>query len=730
MGANNPEALTELTTQVAVIGGGLSGVCAAVASARLGADTVLVQDRPVLGGNASSEVRMHICGAASGHHRFGRETGIVEEIRLEDAFRNPHDRYPQKDWMLYEFVRREPRLTLWLNTRGGERVECAADGSIERVFCRQAHTEKAFWLRADLFIDCSGDGGVAARAGAEFRMGREARSEFDESLAPEQADRCVLGSSLMFEASDLGRPVPFVPPPWAKDFPTDESLPLRHHRLSITPERGIARGFWWIEFGGRMDTIADDEEIRDELIAVLFGVWDHLKNHGDHGIGNYVLDWIGAVPGKRESRRFIGDYILRQQDIEQQVLFADRVAFGGWPIDLHPPDGIYSPEPACEQHYPNDFYSIPFRSLYSGNVPNLLFAGRNISASHVALGSTRVMGTCAVLGQAVGTAAALCVRHDLVPRALGEQRMGGLQQQLLHDDCYLIGLKREDADDLAPRARITASSVAALAMVTGQDRVAVPPTLVQGFVASESRLDSAGLFLMSAGEGPARAQVRLFRSESLKLFRPGEPLAEGVVAAPPGEFAGRRMTVELGAELEPGGFYFLELTPEEPMVWFASSEEPPGTQAARWDEKQERWERLHGTFRFRLTPTHHPFGAGNVASGIARPEDEPHLWISEPGLPQWLEFEFDQPTTVGRMHVTFDTDLGRKFITSTPATCVKCYRLDCWTGDGWQTAFEESENHQRHRRHTFGPVTATRYRLTVLETWGAAEARIYEVRMY
>lgn len=729
MGANDPGALTELTTQVAVIGGGLTGVCAAIASARLGAETVLVQDRPVLGGNSSSEVRMHICGAASGHHRFGRETGIIEELRLENARRNPYDRTPRWDWILWEFVGREPNLTLWLNTRAGEEVEAGSDGCIERVLCRQAHTEKVFWLRAEVFIDCSGDGGMGARAGAEFRMGREARSEFDESLAPEHSDRCVLGSSLMFEVRDVGRPVSFAPPAWAKKFPTDDDVPFRHHDVRVRDDgTGLAKGFWWIEFGGRMDTVAEDEAIRDELIAVLFGIWDHIKNHGDHGAENYVLDWIGAVPGKRESRRFMGDYILRQQDIERSTLFPDRVAYGGWPIDLHPPDGIYSPEPACEQHYPDDFYSIPFRSLYSKNVPNLLFAGRNISASHVALGSTRVMGTCAVLGQAVGTAAALAVRRSLRPRELGGGHIGELQQQLLLDDCYLTGAKRDDPDDLAPKARITASSVAAVEMVTGEDRVAIPPAFVQGFVACENRLDSVALFLASAGDRPAKAQVRLHRSESLKFFRSLEVLAESPVTVRAG--SPDWLTVRLGAELEPGGFYFLEVRAEGPLVWLASSEELPGTQTARWDEKHERWERRRGTFRFRLTSAHHLYRAENVVSGVTRPENEPNLWISEAGLPQWLEFQFDEPTVVSEIQVIFDTDLSRKFITTTPETCVKHYRLEWWDGKAWQAVFEECDNHQRHRRHTFDPVTSSRYRLTVLATWGADEARIYEVRMY
>ncbi len=721
----------EVSTQVAVVGGGLSGVCAAIASARLGAETVLVHDRPVLGGNSSSEIRMHICGGASGQHRFGRETGIIEELRLENAFRNPYDRPPLWDWVLWEFVRRELKLTLWLGTHAGEQVELTADGAIQRVLCRQAHTEKTFWLAADLFVDCSGDCGMAVRAGAEFRMGREARREFDESMAPEEADACVLGSSLMFEVRDLGRPVPFAPPSWAKEFPADDDLPFRHHALrDPTGGHGVAKGFWWIEFGGRVDTIADDEAIRDELISILFGIWDHIKNHGDHGAENYLLDWVGAVPGKRESRRLMGDYVLRQSDVEGRVLFPDRVAYGGWPIDLHPPDGIYSPEPACEQVYLDDFYSIPFRCLYSRKIPNLLFAGRNISASHVVLGSTRVMGTCAVLGQAVGTAAALAVRQHLRPRELGNEHVAELQQQLLRDDCYIIDLRRDDPDDLARGARITASSVRAVEMVANDASPAVlgpGRKVAQGFLAAGNRLDAVEL-LLSAPEGPVEVHCRLCRSDGLKLYRPKDTLAEVELTVASGEPCW--VSVEMNVELDPGYPYFIELEGDGGTRWNRSALELPGTQTARWDEKDKRWQRAHGTFCFRLRPEHLLFRPEYVVSGISRPEEEPHLWISQAPLPQWLEFEFDELTTVGELNVTFDTDLTRQFPTATPAICVRHYRLEGLKGDTWQTVFEEAANHQRHRRHTFPPVTADRYRLTVLEMWGASEARICEVRLY
>ena len=450
-----------------VIGGGMSGVCAAVAAARRGCRTALVQDRPVLGGNSSSEIRMHVCGAD--HVNDGqarRETGILEELRLANLVRNPQNSPSMWDLLLYEWVTREPGIDLYLNTLALEPVMAGAT-RIEAVRARQLASELEFTLEGTLFADCSGDGQVGAQTGANFRRGREACDEFGESLANEKADRFSLGSSILFMARDMGRPMPFAKPDWANTYPTDESLAHRGH--------GRYRfGYWWIEWGGMLDTIKDNDRIRGELMKIALGVWDHIKNHGEHGAENWALEWIGFVPGKRESRRFLGDYVLRQQDLEEGRVFEDEVAYGGWPIDTHPIGGINAREKPCTQiNVP--LYSIPLRSLYSRNIENLFFAGRNMSATHIAFASTRVMSTCAVMGQAVGTAAAVCVRRGLTPRAAATEGIADVQQALLADGCYLLGGRNTDPDDLAKSARVTASgSSAGMEPVSVIDGVARP----------------------------------------------------------------------------------------------------------------------------------------------------------------------------------------------------------------------------------------------------------------
>ena len=444
--------LTEhrLQADVVVAGGGAAGVPAALAAARQGASVVLIQDRSILGGNASSDVRMHIVGAdVHGKRPHARESGIIEELRLEDAVRNPQRSPHGWDQALYDAVVSEPKITLLLNTVvDGVRM---ADGPrIAAVHASRPSIEEHYWIEAPLFIDCTGDGRLGAEAGAEFRMGREGRAEYGEDRAVAMADNHTLGSSILFMARQYDRPMPFQKPAWARTFRCAD-LPFR-------PHNSFEYGYWWSEWGGQFDTIKDNDRIRHELVRIAYGVWDHIKNSGDHpSSANWALEWVGAIPGKRESRRFLGPHMLTQADVESGRRFPDEVAYGGWPIDQHPPEGIDSPERPCDQPQV-PLYAIPLGCLYSRNIANLFMAGRNISATHVAFASTRVMATCAVMGQAVGTAAALCAQQYLLPADLQGAAMTALQQALLRADAYLLGARNADPLDLARCAAVTASS--------------------------------------------------------------------------------------------------------------------------------------------------------------------------------------------------------------------------------------------------------------------------------
>jgi hypothetical protein len=441
----------------AVIGGGMAGICASIAAARSGSRVVLVHDRPVLGGNASSEIRLWILGATShmgNNNRWAREGGIMEEILVENLYRNPEGNPVIFDTILLERISLEANITLLLNTSVFE-VTKLDDENIESInaFCSQNQT--MYQVKAPLFADASGDGVVGFLAGAAFRMGAEPASEFNEKFAPSKEYGELLGHSIYFYSKDAGQPVRYKAPAFAlKDI---ASIP----RYKTFNAKDYGCRLWWIEYGGRLDTVLETETIKWELWKVVYGVWDHIKNSGEFPEAeNLTLEWVGTIPGKRESRRFEGDYMLIQQDIVEQRTHDDAVAYGGWSIDLHPADGVFSEKPGCNQWHSKGIYQIPYRCLYSSNIRNLFLAGRIISASHVAFGSTRVMATGGLVGQAVGTAASLCRTRSLSPRELLHKGMiADLQQQLLRNGVFIPGVELKDGNIITEAELMVSSTL-------------------------------------------------------------------------------------------------------------------------------------------------------------------------------------------------------------------------------------------------------------------------------
>jgi hypothetical protein len=470
------ERFEEKTFDVVVVGGGMSGLCAALEAARDGANTALIHARPVLGGNASSEVRVHISGA---DHSLEKpdyaESGILYELMLENKARNANFSYSTWDLVLYEKVKAQENLTVFFNT---VMYDCETeDDRITSVYCVQETTEMRYKFTAPLFVDATGNGTLGYYAGAEYRQGSESKAETGEIDAPEQPNNERMGNTIFFRARDMGHPVKFTPPAFAKKY-TEEDLRFRMHsavhKVDFSgckdPEkneacggvsaRGVDYGYFWIELmGDKDDIITDYENIRDDLVAALYGVWDHIKNGGDHGAENHALEWVGMLPGTRESRRLIGDYLLDETDILDNKIFEDAVCYGGWCVDLHTAHGLLDlhRHPSGDVRFFDGVYTIPYRSYYSKNISNLFMAGRNISTTKLGLCSTRIIGCCAIGGQAVGAAAALCAKYGCLPRELSPH-MRELQQLILKNDGFLPGFKNEDESDIARGASFTASS--------------------------------------------------------------------------------------------------------------------------------------------------------------------------------------------------------------------------------------------------------------------------------
>lgn len=437
-----------------VVGGGMSGICTAISAARHGLKTALVQDRSVLGGNASSEMRVHVNGAGrGGNFQNAIESGIILELLLANKKVNPQNSYHVFDKILWEKVNFQENLSLFLNTTMTD-VE-TKDNKITKITCRQLNTETQYTFTGEYFADTTGDGTLSALAGAEFTIGHEARSTYDESLAPEEANHHVMGSSVLFSMVNTGEPTPFKRPDWAYKY-TKEMLGKRG-----IPE--LTHGYWWIELDGE---ISQSQYIQDELNKYVYGVFDYIKNSGEfpkEDTENLAIDWISTIAGKRESRRIYGDYVLNQRDIDESKRFPHAIGYGGWTMDDHTVGGITAQSDPQNRgtiwHQVDDIYTIPYECIYSRNIENLYIGGRCFSASHMAMSSARVMGTGAILGQAAGTAAAIAFREKITPRDV-IKHIDELQQTLIRDDCYIPGIVAQDKDDLATNqpCTITASS--------------------------------------------------------------------------------------------------------------------------------------------------------------------------------------------------------------------------------------------------------------------------------
>lgn len=464
--------IESLTADLVIVGGGLAGTCCAVTAAREGLRVVLVQDRPVLGGNASSEVRLWALGATShmgNNNRWAREGGVIDEILVENMWRNPEGNPILFDSILLELVKKEPSIALLLNTAVHE-LDMRDKETIERVRGYNSQNQTLYEMEAPLFVDASGDGILGFLSGAEFRIGAESATEFGEAMAPSEPEHALLGHSLYFYSRDAGRPVKYVPPAFAlQDI---EKIPrYRDIRVSDSGCR-----LWWLEYGGALDTVDQTEEIKWELWSVAYGVWNYIKNSGKFpDAENLTLEWMGTIPGKRESRRFVGDFTLTQNDIVQQTSFEDAVSFGGWAIDLHPAEGVFSAQPGCTQWHSKGVYQIPYRTMYSRNIRNLFLTGRLISVSHIAFGSTRVMATCAGNGQAVGMAAAICRSDKLSPPELVLPRhMHRLQQRLLASGQHIPGVPYWGECDLTRKAQLVSSSCFQIRQLLSSGEVTAP----------------------------------------------------------------------------------------------------------------------------------------------------------------------------------------------------------------------------------------------------------------
>ncbi|MDD2710305.1 MAG: FAD-dependent oxidoreductase [Verrucomicrobiae bacterium] len=722
-----------------VIGAGIAGVCAALAAARRGLKVALVEKQEFLGGNASADLMVKPEGAmAMGHNRFADESGLAGEIRSEW--------YRHRIWncrvlsqILWQLVTSEKNVDVYLHHVATQPV-MGDEFNISAVDVQHLISKEEVRLAAPLFADCSGDGHVAFRAGAEYRMGREARAEFGESLAPEKPDGGIMGATLMYGLRDMPFDVPFASPKEARRFDEYPFLDREHHNdMPGSP--------WWLEYA-TVENVFDDQALMTALYRIWFGYFDHLKKEHPDFYARRFVEHLPKYPARRESRRFVGDCLLTQNDIEQGTDFSDKVCHGGWPIDIHAAGGITSKDRPAIQKFVNP-YSIPYRCLHSKNIANLFFAGRDVSVTHCALGSTRVEWTCGVMGEVVGTAAALCRRYGCRPRDIHPAHISELQQELLKNDCYIPGLRNCDPEDKALRANVLATSQMPLRITDANrvDRVMMGEKAAQTIPLSGSVLDQLILMMANSSAKSTRVTVRLFVcGDSLNtLFHMERILAEAWVDLDAG-FKGWA-SFPLHAEgLDPRRVHGWFLTATHPVEIGVSEREVPGCLRGRGSNQDETigkytgyaepaqalWHEDIGTYCFRTDPIQYPFSPQNVVNGIARPEIHPNVWISDPALefPHDLELGWEKAERVREIRLTFNTGLNCTYpVRFVGRECVKAYEIYARHEGIWEKVADERENLFRRRIHRMDCQT-DRLRIRILATHGEPQAEVAEVRIY
>lgn len=755
--------------RLVVIGGGLAGFCAAVSAARLGVRTCILQNRPVFGGNSSSEIRVTPHGACA-FHAYARETGIISELLIEERATN-HETIFENGWTnsvwdltLYNMAQQTPNLTIHVNTDVFA-VEMRTDRTIASVKAKVLGAETELTVSGEIFIDASGDGVVAALAGCEWRMGSEARDEFGEVHAPPEASGDVMGSSIHFKTKDTGRPSPFRAPDWAMHY-EDASFFYNEGRLP-KDERG---GYWWIEIGIPYDTIGDNEKIRHELTRHALGVWDWMKNRDPKMkelTRNYALDWIGQIPGKRESRRIMGQYFMTENDLQQGRIFEDEIAFGGWFIDLHTPGGLLGEhsEPASQENYStfSEYavksyagpYGIPLRCLISRDMDNLLMAGRNISVSHAALGTVRVMNTTALMGQAAGTTAALSLLRGRPVTSAPRELISEIQQRLLRDGCFLPHYENQDDQDLARLAHVTASSEALLygagpeskgfhaGLNFWQDQPQYLNERIENrrgqmIAIGSTKIDSLEVFLHNKSDQPQQIDTSLCLADHIWDYRVTSlrVLAASSLVVPPGK---NWVNWPVGLTDAPVGRYVrLDVMANQHVKWLVAGRIESG-HIAMYQIGPDQMRRFgHGhTLSFKVLPAQPCYRPDNVISGVTRPHRFTNLWKSDPNLPmpQWLQLNWETEQEISRVEITFPGHLLREYHAYAPfyhdPQCPKDYELTALVDGGWRTLLGVKGNFQRHNRHALSePVKTQCLRIIVHATNGDPSAQIFEVRCY
>ena len=756
---------------VLIIGSGVSGYCAAIQAAREGCDTILLEKDEVLGGNSGPNLGVGITGADR-YNAFATETGIIQELQEEAAWVNGFTRI-SAGTMPYNISRRNEAVVQSGLEKAGVRILKRHYARLPKIKDRRITSVIAEDLAAfrtieiavrGVVVEASGDGQIGALAGAEFDFGSEGKDEYGERSAPEQRRSWVQGTSLVAIAQKTDREIEFIPPPGTGKF----APRLWHGRIASYIRHGHGNFsddsdliFLYItEAGGDMDTVRDDGKIYELLLNQLWAEWDHVKN-GPHReeTRNWDLLWISPKAGKRESRRFAGDVVLTQTDLEAGRRFDDDIAYGGHDLDDHQSLGAAGSN--IFGHSIPPIYGIPFRSCYSRNIDNLLLAGRLISATHLAHSSTRLMRTGGAIGQAVGLAAAICCAHGLTPRQLYQQRLTELQQKLLRRDGTLLCRPLDGTDDLARTASVTVSSETRFNEQEVERLVPLVARAGNLLWDWPQRLERLELFLKNDTDQDQPLQLSLLRARRDPPWTTAElhhrtgwndlrdaafdAVAENQFLLP-GKFAGW-FTLSFDEPLELGikdpasdaDRLIVALSENRSVWWGLCQKQQEICEMVEHSHHDTCWHTLQTMGSMRFAPEI-PLGEGeNATNGYHRRfgRGPTNMWISRDPLPQEILLNWPGPVNFDQVEITFDNlppsreenpwESGERV----HPMLVKAYDLAAWQEEEWVTLVREENNIHRFNIHAFETMTTDRLRLRIHETHGEDDqARVYQVAVF
>lgn len=717
--------MDHLKADVIIAGGGPAGVTAAITAARLNTSVLLVTNRPVLGGNSSSEIRVWCRGATGGGNLFAEEMGIWGELKLRNLYTNPLGNPIFWDEVLLDKVLGEKNISLLLNTQ----ITSVQHNQKEILSISgfQLFTEKQIQITGKIFIDATGDAFIGANTNLDYQVNQIGKKEYENNSSKKVEQNSVLGTSILYYTKKLDSPVRFVKPEYAYDM--DQIEELINHGGRIISEKYSGSDYWWFECGGTSDTIRNSQEITFELKKLVYGIWNYIKNSGKYEADNLTLEWVGNIPGKRESRRMITDYVIKEEDVFSHRLFEDGAFYGGWFMDNHPSEGIHADEEACIQ-VPVNIYDIPLRCLFNSNVPNLLFAGRNIGTAHGVFVSSRIMNTCALSGQAAGTLAAVCVRKGCTPKEIVSVHAKEIRQILLKNDMFVLGCRNDDPADLARQANISASSITSglYDNQTGQ----VP--LSEGVCFAAPSGDEFSLLIDS--DSDCLLQMNVYEADVPSRYSLGTLKNKIQLSL----FRGKKWYLIRIPKNEKPCFNIFQIIGSVKAKVISTDRQVSGF--IGWtDHSMEYWYPCLNVNASRL------YNPKNIINGFNRIYQQPNLWISDDEETPSLTLTWNEPQTIQEIRFFFNTDLSKELPSSKtdtwadshkyipqeemPAQLVRGFEVYQKVDNKFQEIYKEAENLKRLCTVKLPSAIQTEALMVrFTSTYGAPYSEVFEIRIY